>query len=114
LFLFLFLFVRAFQEFPTWKNANEQLMVLRECNYDLAQARTFAQINWSFTRPTVATAGETARQQEAPQPGALPASRVWYGARGFFHFSFFFFLLFSFGRWGMGTNCRNNSCVSYA
>lgn len=34
--------------FPKWKNVNEQLLALRECNYDLQDAIVFAEINWSF------------------------------------------------------------------
>ncbi|EGD81408.1 kinesin family member C3 [Salpingoeca rosetta] len=35
--------------FPEWTSINEQLLVLRECNYDLNEAIAFADINWNFT-----------------------------------------------------------------
>lgn len=34
---------------PLWRNVNEQLLVLRECNYDLEDAIVFAEINWGFS-----------------------------------------------------------------
>merc|ERR1712166_690205 len=33
---------------PRWKNVNEQLLTLRECNYDLQDAIIFAEINWGY------------------------------------------------------------------
>jgi kinesin family protein C2/C3 len=32
---------------PDWKNANEQLLVLRECDYDIADAIAFGEINFA-------------------------------------------------------------------
>lgn len=36
--------------FPQWKNVNEQLLALRECNYDYQDALVFAEINWQFNK----------------------------------------------------------------
>lgn len=33
---------------PRWKNVNEQMLTLRECNYDLQDAIIFAEINWGY------------------------------------------------------------------
>jgi len=33
---------------PRWKNVNEQMLTLRECNYDLQDAIVFAEINWGY------------------------------------------------------------------
>eukprot|EP00056_Hartaetosiga_gracilis_P005796 m.89061 g.89061 ORF g.89061 m.89061 type:complete len:952 (+) comp12283_c0_seq1:93-2948(+) len=35
--------------FPEWHNINEQLLVLKECNYDINEAIVFADMNWNFT-----------------------------------------------------------------
>lgn len=34
--------------YPSWNNANEQLLVLRECNYDVKEAIAFAEINFNL------------------------------------------------------------------
>lgn len=34
--------------FPGWKNVNEMLLALRECNYDLQDTLIFVDINWNF------------------------------------------------------------------
>ena len=36
--------------YPKWKNVQEQLLSLRECNYDLQDAIIFAEINFDFTQ----------------------------------------------------------------
>ena len=47
---------------PAWKNCNEQLLVLRDCNYDIAEAISFAEINFGYStqdqsqRPTTPAA----------------------------------------------------------
>lgn len=33
---------------PRWKNVNEQMLTLRECNYDLQDTIIFAEINWGY------------------------------------------------------------------
>lgn len=33
---------------PRWKNVNEQMLTIRECNYDLQDAIIFAEINWGY------------------------------------------------------------------
>ena len=43
---------------PRWKNVNEQLLTLRECNYDLQDAIIFAEINWGYK---VGDTSETAK-----------------------------------------------------
>eukprot|EP00049_Salpingoeca_infusionum_P005518 m.93047 g.93047 ORF g.93047 m.93047 type:complete len:957 (+) comp12995_c1_seq1:4147-7017(+) len=35
--------------FPEWGNVQEQLLVLRECNYDISEAIAFADLNWNFS-----------------------------------------------------------------
>jgi len=34
--------------FPAWKNVNEMLLALRECNYDLQDTLVFVDINYNF------------------------------------------------------------------
>jgi len=33
---------------PRWKNVNEQMLAIRECNYDLQDTIIFAEINWGY------------------------------------------------------------------
>jgi len=57
--------------FPSWKNVNEQLMTLRECNYDIGDAVVFAEINWSFKRIAAASAVSA----QPPRPGTAAQGR---------------------------------------
>jgi len=47
---------------PRWKNVNEQMLTLRECNYDLQDAIIFAEINWGY-RPGDASAPSKLQRQ---------------------------------------------------
>eukprot|EP00048_Salpingoeca_helianthica_P013129 m.196078 g.196078 ORF g.196078 m.196078 type:complete len:932 (+) comp15460_c15_seq16:50-2845(+) len=74
---------RALEEldhaYPDWKNVNEQLLALRECNYDLADTLVFAEINWRFkAKPTkiARTRPGTAAVQGAPDAKDLGTMSV--------------------------------------
>ena len=47
---------------PRWKNVNEQMLTLRECNYDLQDTIIFAEINWGY-RPGDASAPSKLQRQ---------------------------------------------------
>lgn len=55
--------------FPLWKNVNEQLLTLRECNYDLPDAMVFAEINWSFKPAPLPS------QKQGRRPGTAAQGR---------------------------------------
>jgi len=48
---------------PRWKNVNEQMLTLRECNYDLQDAIVFAEINWGYKPGTSSVQTKLERQQ---------------------------------------------------
>jgi kinesin family protein C2/C3 len=48
---------------PRWKNVNEQLLTLRECNYDLQDAIIFAEINWGYKVGDTSTEAKLERAQ---------------------------------------------------
>jgi kinesin family protein C2/C3 len=51
------------EAFPAWKNVNEQLLVLRECNYNVSEAMQFASIN--FSQQFAENEQKTAKDQAA-------------------------------------------------
>ena len=48
---------------PRWKNVNEQMLTLRECNYDLQDAIVFAEINWGYKPGTSSVQTKLERHQ---------------------------------------------------
>lgn len=48
---------------PRWKNVNEQMLTIRECNYDLQDAIIFAEINWGYKPGMDASTGQGANTE---------------------------------------------------
>ena len=51
---------------PLWGNVDEQLLVLRECNYNVQDAIVFAEINFRDIVDTDGAAAEEAKETPAP------------------------------------------------
>ncbi len=60
---------------PRWRNVNEQLLVLRECNYDMEDAIVFAEINWGFSEPTPSAKELSPRQAERTMRESISVRR---------------------------------------
>jgi kinesin family protein C2/C3 len=56
---------------PRWKNVNEQMLTLRECNYDLQDAIIFAEINWGYKPYEKDDPGKTKLERQLTRSGLV-------------------------------------------
>jgi len=60
---------------PAWKNVNEQLLVLRDCNYDVNESVSFAEINFGYSENDVSVGG-SGRPSIRPKSAANKLDRT--------------------------------------
>jgi len=61
---------------PSWKNVNEQLLVLRDCNYEVTEAVSFAEINFGYSEDDSTVGGSGRPSMARPKSAANKLDRT--------------------------------------